>query len=104
MRVSLDDRHHGIVRRNGLSSYSGDSVTDEGSGIWICTGTGVRYYARVRWHGYQKYQLVGNPTKSYHVALVRLAREFATGKYKRGDVLMSSDYYEPIPVCELVRT
>ena len=71
--------------------------------VWICRGTNVRYRARVRWEGYQRYNLVGPPTRSYRVALIRMAKEFATGRYKRGDVIMTADYYDPVQVCELTR-
>ena len=71
--------------------------------LWICTGTGKRYRARVRYEGMRTYKLLGPPTKSYRVALMRVATEFATDRYKRGDVIMTADYYEPIQICELVK-
>ena len=73
------------------------------SGIFICTGVNTHFMARVRWPGYRKYQLVGKPTRSKRVALRRLADAFATGKYQRGDVIMTADYYDPEVICELVR-
>lgn len=71
--------------------------------IHICQGVNVRYRARARWPGYRRYRLIGKATKSYRVALRRMADAFATGKYHRADVLMSADYYDPVMLCELVR-
>ena len=68
----------------------------------ICGGVGKRYVARVRWYGYWHYKVLGKPTKSYKVALRRMTEAFSTGNYKRGDVLMEADYYDPIRLCELV--
>ena len=64
-----------------------------------------KYQPRVRRHGCRKYELVGKATHSYHDALKRLAKAFAGGKYKRGDVLWVTNcgYYEPHRVCELVK-
>lgn len=73
--------------------------------IHICTGTNVRYRARTRWHGFQRYELVGKPTRSYKVAIMRMARAFADNRnVKRADVIMTADYYDPVQLCELVRT
>ncbi len=69
----------------------------------ICRGVNTRYQARVRFEGFQRYTLVGKPTKSSRVALRRLAEKFATGKYKRGDVIMWAEYYDPEQIYELVR-
>lgn len=55
----------------------------------ICLGVGVRYLARVRPEGYRRYQVLGKPTKSYRVAVRRMAKAFVSGHYKRGDVIMS---------------
>lgn len=71
--------------------------------IHICRGVNKKYQARARWPGYQLYQLIGKPTKSYRVALHRMVDAFATGKYHRADVLMEADYYDPTMLCELVR-
>ena len=61
------------------------------------------YQARVRREGAHKYKLVGPRTPNYRRALLAMAREFATGQYKRGDVLMGADYYDPTLICEIVR-
>lgn len=64
-----------------------------------------KYHARVRLPGHRKYQSVGKPTHNYHDALKRLAKAFAGGQYKRGDVLWvpNNGYYEPHRVCEIVK-
>lgn len=69
----------------------------------ICGGVGTRYQARVRWLGYQRYRLVGKPTKSYAVAVRRMAAAFTEGDYKRADVIMWAEYYDPEQMCELIR-
>ena len=70
----------------------------------ICGGVNVRYQARARWDGFRRYQLIGKPTKSKRVAMRRLAGAMLDTSYKRGDVLMWADYYEPEQVYELVRS
>lgn len=64
-----------------------------------------KYQARVRRPGCRKYELVGRPTRVYSHALAVLARKFATGRYKRGDLLWVTDngYYEPHVVAEIVK-
>lgn len=78
-------------------------MAEETSGIWICRGVNTRYQARARWPGYRRYQLIGKASRSYRVALRRMAGAFATGNYHRADVLISADYYDPEMVCELTR-
>lgn len=60
------------------------------------------YIARVRRSGCRRYTLLGKPTRSYRVALRRLVSAFEGGHYKRGDVLVAADYYDPTTVCEIV--
>ena len=69
----------------------------------ICGGVGTQYQARGRWHGYRFWDPVGKPTKSYRVAVRRMAAAFSTGDYKRVDVIMWAEYYDPVQMCELVR-
>ena len=71
--------------------------------ITICRGVNVRFQARVRYAGSRKYILLGKSTCSQRKALRELADAFATGRYKRGDVLMAAEYYDPTPICEIVR-
>ena len=77
---------------------------DMGNGLTICTGSNQRYLARTRWHGYQRYRPVGKPTRSYKVAVMRMARAFVDDQTaKRADVIMWADYYDPVKMCELTR-
>jgi hypothetical protein len=71
--------------------------------IAICQGTNTRYQARVRYARQRRYTLVGKPSKSRYAALRRLAEAFTIAGYKRGDVIVTADYYEPVPIYELVR-
>ena len=69
----------------------------------ICSGTNPRYRARARRECERKYELVGKPTSSYKKALYDMTRAFATGTYNRADVIYTTDYYDPVVVCELVK-
>lgn len=73
------------------------------STLHINQPSSTRFQARVRFPGHRKYILIGNPTKSYERAVMRMARAFATRQYKRGDVLITADYYDPSVVCEIIR-
>ncbi len=75
-----------------------------GNGLVVCTGSNQRYRARTRWYGYRHYQLVGKPTRSYKVAVMRMTQAFLADHYvKRADVVMTADYYDPIQLCEITR-
>ncbi len=77
---------------------------DNGEGLTICTGSNTRYLARTRWYGHRLYDVVGKPTRSYKVAVMRMAKAFeANRNIKRADVIMTADYYDPSLLCELVR-
>lgn len=69
----------------------------------ICGGVNRSYQVRVRRYGQHKYELVGTPSKTFRTALKRLAEAFGNQEYKRGDVVMSADYYDPVVLCEIVR-
>lgn len=69
----------------------------------LCGGTNVRYVVRVRYSGVRRYDAVGKPTRSYRAAFRRLARAFENQNYKRGDVLMTADYYDPVQIVEMTR-
>ena len=86
-----------------MSMDAQDSAAQQEPCIAICRGTGVRYQARARYEGYRRYTLLGMPSKSYKVALRRLAEAFGTNHYKRADVVMYADYYDAVQLCELVR-
>ena len=63
----------------------------------------TRFLARVRYPGCRRYMIVGKPTKSLAAATVRMARKFAEGKYKRGDVIMTADWYDPEVVITMMK-
>lgn len=71
--------------------------------VHINRPSSTRFQARVRLPGRRKYRLVGTPTKESHKALLTMTREFSRGRYKRGDVLIIADYYEPVVLAEIVR-
>lgn len=76
----------------------GDPVT-----IHINRPSSTRYQARVRLPGHRKYKVIGNPQMELEKALFIMAREFTKDIYKRGDVIVTADYYDPSVVVEMVR-
>ena len=73
--------------------------------FWVCTADHNRYRARVRRHGYQRYEL-GAERRTPRRAMRDLVEIFLTGAYKRGDILAYSSkpsYYEPVILCEITR-
>jgi hypothetical protein len=72
--------------------------------VWINRPSSTRFQARVRPRGHRKYRLVGKPSRSFLVALKALTNTFGKSSYyKRGDVICTADYYDPIVCCEIVR-
>ena len=76
-------------------------MTDEAP-AYVSRGINPRYIVRVRAPGCRKYKLSGE-FRSRERALARLAREMETGRWKRGDVLFSCDWYEPTLQFEMVK-
>jgi len=72
------------------------------SDLAICTGNNIFYIARVR-HGRFHYWREKSRHRSYRAAATAMVKAFIGGGYKRADVLMTSDYYDPVQLCELVR-
>ncbi len=73
-------------------------------GSALCGGFDRHYRARVRLFGHQRYELLGKPTKSLRVAMTRVTDAMAAAPhYKRGDVLVCDDWYEPFVLFETVR-
>lgn len=70
---------------------------------FICTGVNNRYIVRARWAGYRTYEIKGRH-RSRRAAILAMAKVFADGQYKRVDVILTADYYEPTMVCELVQS
>lgn len=77
--------------------------TGESMSLHINRPSSTRYVARVRPPGHKRYECIGRPTRSLKAAIKRMAGAFAEGSYKRGDVILTADYYEPVQIVELVR-
>ena len=76
----------------------------DGKGSWFCSGSNNRFIVRTRWQGYRRYQIVSKH-RSRRAAIMAMAKAFAESfNIKRADVLMAADYYDPVQLCELVRT
>ena len=71
--------------------------------VHINIPTSSRFIARVRRVGCRKYILVGKPQKYLDRAIKIMAASFAEGSYKRGDVILTADYYDPVVLVEMVR-
>jgi hypothetical protein len=63
----------------------------------------TRYRARVRMSGCRKWRLLPGEHKRLDRAAAQLARVFSEGRYKRGEVLLTADYYDPRILIEMVR-
>jgi hypothetical protein len=63
-----------------------------------------RFIARVRISGHRKYRVIGRNFKSEKSAAKAMIKEFTSRfEYKRGDVLMVEDWYEPNQLLEVTR-
>lgn len=71
--------------------------------IHISRGVNVKYIARVRLPGHRKWSIIGAWTKSRDAAFKSLAKHFVSTQWKRGEVLMIADYYDPIVIVEMTR-
>jgi hypothetical protein len=71
--------------------------------VHINRPSSTKFIARARRIGCRNYELIGSPTKSRIKAEMQMAREFSRGEYKRADVLIYADCYEPTMVVEMVR-
>jgi hypothetical protein len=70
--------------------------------VHICRGVNRRFYAQVRMAGARRWQTVGKHLLA-EPAIMRMAKSFAAGSYKRGRVIMTADYYEPVEIAEMRR-
>lgn len=74
------------------------------SNVHINRPSSTRYVARVRGRGCRKYTVLGRPCMTFAAAFKRMAAEFAVNRHwKRGDVIVVADYYDPVLVAEAVR-
>ena len=61
-----------------------------------------RYVARVRRSGCRRFKVISRNHKSYPAAVRSMVKAFMSDNYKRGQVIVVADYYDPVVVCELV--
>lgn len=71
--------------------------------IHINSPSSTRFVCRVRMRGCRRWRVLPGNSKQLPRAINRLARVFASGKYKRGEVLVTADYYEPTTIMEMVK-
>jgi len=69
--------------------------------VHINRPSSTQFQVMVRLPGARKWQLIGKPTGDYATAIMRMARAFSAGHYKRGMVVVFADYYDPTPCCEM---
>lgn len=73
------------------------------SHIHINRPSGTRFIARVRGRGCRIYQVISEHRSPVR-AIKAMAKVFAENNwYKRGDVIMTAPYYDPIQVAEIKR-
>ena len=80
--------------------------TGDGGDIWVCTGSGREFIARVHHRGAHEYKVVSRH-RSEKAAIMSMAKAFAADRHNflnRADVLFCADYYDPVQVCELRRS
>lgn len=70
--------------------------------LHICRGVNRRYVTQVRQARYRRWTTVST-SLSYKHAVLAMARTFAKGSYKRGRVLLTADYYDPVVIVEMHR-
>lgn len=70
--------------------------------IYISRGVNRRYIAQVRSSGMRRWSTVYE-TRSFKLAVNKMADKFARHGYKHGRVLMTADYYDPLVVTEMSR-
>jgi hypothetical protein len=68
--------------------------------VHICRGVNRRFYAQVRLLGYRKWT-TKLESEDYRMAVIAMATAFCDGNYRRGRVIMTADYYDPIVVAEM---
>lgn len=78
-------------------------ATDTNSGLHISIGVNRKFLPRAKHAGAKNYTLLGKPCKYEHTAVRRLADAMIRQRFKRGDVLLYADYYDPIIIFEMVR-
>lgn len=72
--------------------------------VHINRPSSTRYVARARARGHRNYKLLCKPTSDFKKALRCAARAFTENNWwKRTDVIVIADYYEPAIVAEITR-
>ena len=68
----------------------------------VCRGENRQFNARVRPSGRRRYT-VGRDRPTFEAAMRDLFKMFRRDIHKRGDVIMTADYYEPVRIVEIVK-
>ena len=71
--------------------------------LHVNKGVNRLYGARVRLPGDKKWTVLPGFTKGYDAAFNKLAKAFVNQKWKRGQVIMMADCYDPVPIVEMRR-
>ena len=77
-------------------------TSEEHLQIHVCRGTRRRYVAQVRQMGCRRWHTVGE-YRSRSEAFVVAAEKLNSTGWKRGRVLLTADYYDPVVVMEAVK-
>lgn len=69
----------------------------------VCGGAGGYYVSRLHYKGAKKWHVAAHHA-SYNAAVKRMTAEFLKlPNVNKADVVFCSDYYDPMPVCEMVK-
>ena len=79
-----------------------DAVPTIGA-VHINRPSSTRFRVRVQETGRRRWRLLSGEHKKLAQAGARMGRFVADGPYKRGQVLLTADYYDPTVVLEMVR-
>ena len=70
--------------------------------IHINRPSSTRFIPQIRFYGCRNWITVGPERRDYRRAIMDMAKNFASGNYKRGRVLCVADYYDPTIIVEMV--
>lgn len=71
--------------------------------IYIKRPIRPKFVARVREPGHHLYEVIGEFDTSKEAAMCLMSRFAGSDRFKRGDVLMIEDWYEPNQLMEVTR-
>ena len=71
--------------------------------VHICRGVNRAFISQTRMTGHRKWTTVCRASDDYDKAVMSMAAAFCSSGAKRGRVLMTADYYDPVVIVEMHR-